>query len=231
MGQIILKSSINFAWRNLAQYSMPRRCKKLIIKEELDTLLDLLQKYESNNMIYKRIKLIIVCKKHETEGISKEELHRRTGFSGQSIINWQRMYEQGGIELLITHGRKSNRESIFTGSEQKRIIEKYSNDHISISGLRNWVLKNLGKDVKYITLYKFIQKKCPKKKLSQTTLHLEYYTLTIQERELITKYISINPEIDLNKLHDWILRNIRKDLNEQTLSSILATAKKNQSRK
>ena len=216
MGQIILKSSINFAWRNLAQYSMPRRCKKLIIKEELDTLLDLLQKYESNNMIYKRIKLIIVCKKHETEGISKEELHRRT---------------QGGIELLITHGRKSNRESIFTGSEQKRIIEKYSNDHISISGLRNWVLKNLGKDVKYITLYKFIQKKCPKKKLSQTTLHLEYYTLTIQERELITKYISINPEIYLTKLHDWILRNIRKDLNEQTLSSILATAKKNQSRK
>ncbi len=211
MGQIILKSSINFAWRNLAQYSMPRRCKKLIIKEELDTLLDLLQKYESNNMIYKRIKLIIVCKKHETEGISKEELHRRTGFSGQSIINWQRMYEQGGIELLITHGRKSNRESIFTGSEQKRIIEKYSNDHISISGLRNWVLKNLGKDLKYITLYKFIQKK------------------TI--RKLITKYISINPEIDLTKLHDWILRNIRKDLNEQTLSSILATAKKNQSRK
>jgi transposase len=116
---------------------MPRRCKRLKIKENLDSMLDLLEKYKSNNMIYKRIKLIILCKKHETEGISKEELHRRTGFSGQSIINWQRLYEQGGIELLITHGRKSNRESIFTSSEQKRIIEKYSNDHISISGLRN----------------------------------------------------------------------------------------------
>lgn len=182
-------------------------------------------------MIYKRIKLIILCKKHETEGISKEELHRRTGFSGQSIINWQRMYEQGGIELLITHGRKSNRESIFTSSEQKQIIEKYSNDHISISGLRNWVQENLGKEIKYITLYKFIQKKCPKKIQSQTSPHLEYYTLTIQERELITKYISINPEIDLTKLHDWILRNTGKDLNEQTVSSILATTKKKQSRK
>ena len=201
------------------------------IKENLDSLLDLLEKYKSNNMIYKRIKLIILCKKHETEGISKEELHRRTGFSGQSIINWQRLYEQGGIELLITHGRKSNRESIFTSSEQNRIIEKYSNDHISISGLRNWVQENLGKDIKYITLYKFIQKKCPKKIQSQTSPHLEYYTLTIQERELITKYISINPEIDLTKLHDWILRNTGKDLNEQTVSSILATTKKKQSRK
>ena len=210
---------------------MPRRCKRLKIKENLDSLLDLLEKYKSNNMIYKRIKLIILCKKHETEGISKEELHRRTGFSGQSIINWQRLYEQGGIELLITHGRKSNRESIFTSSEQKQIIEKYSNDHISISGLRNWVQENLGKDIKYITLYKFIQKKCPKKIQSQTSPHLEYYTLTIQERELITKYVSINPEIDQTKLHDWILRNTGKDLNEQTVSSILATTKKKQSRK
>ena len=189
----------------------------------MDSLLELLEKYKSNNMIYKRIKLIIVCKKHETEGISKEELHRRTGFSGQSIINWQRLYEQGGIELLITHGRKSNRESIFTSSEQNRIIEKYSNDHISISGLRNWVQENLGKDIKYITLYKFIQKKCPKKKQTQTSPRLEYYTLTIQERELITKYISINPEIDQTKLHDWILRNTGKDLNEQTVSYILSS--------
>ena len=205
---------------------MPRRCKRLKIKEDLDFLLELLEKYKSNNMIYKRIKLIILCKKHETEGISKEELHRRTGFSGQSIINWQRLYEQGGIELLITHGRKSNRESIFTSSEQKQIIEKYSNDHISISGLRNWVQENLGEDIKYITLYKFIQKKCAKKIQSQTSPHLEYYTLTIQERELITKYISINPEIDLTILHDWILRNTGKDLNEQTVSYILGTAKK-----
>ena len=202
---------------------MPRRCKRLKINENLDSLLELLEKYKSNNMIYKRIKLIIVCKKHETEGISKEELHRRTGFSGQSIINWQRLYEQGGIELLITHGRKSNRESIFTSSEQNRIIEKYSNDHISISGLRNWVQENLGKDIKYITLYKFIQKKCPKKKQTQTSPRLEYYTLTIQERELITKYISINPEIDQTKLHDWILRNTGKDLNEQTVSYILSS--------
>ena len=205
---------------------MSRRRKRLKINENLDSLLDLLEKYKSNNMIYKRIKLIILCKKHETEGISKEELHKRTGFSGQSIINWQRLYEQGGIELLITHGRKSNRESIFTSSEQKQIIEKYSNDHISISGLRNWVQENLGKDIKYITLYKFIQKKCPKKKQTQTSPRLEYYTLTIQERELITKYISINPEIDLTKLHDWILRNTGKDLNEQTVSYILGTAKK-----
>ena len=36
----------------------------------------------------------------------------------------------------------------------------------------------------------------------------------------------INPEIDLTKLHDWILRNTGKDLNEQTVSYILGTAKK-----
>ena len=134
---------------------MGRNCKKLTIKESLDDLYKLRNK-SSNNMITKRLEMLIECKKHEEDGISKEDLSRLVGCCGQSVIDWRKAYEKGGIELLMKHNRKPNRQPILNEEERKSLEAKLmdaDNPCIGYVELVDWVEANIGKRMKYITLY------------------------------------------------------------------------------
>ena len=105
--------------------------------------------------------MLIEIKKHEKSGgISKRDLSNLTGINHNSIVKWRNIYLQDGIAVLLTHGRKGFKKSIFTGAEHKEIQQKLSNPTNGIVGykkLQLWAEQELGKPVKYITLLKYTQ--------------------------------------------------------------------------
>ena len=134
---------------------MGRKCKIMIIKESLECLYRLRNK-STNNMITQRLEMLIECKKHEKDGISKEDLCRLVGCCGQSVVKWREAYAKGGIEMLTSHQRKPNRQPILNEQERKSLEAKLrdaDNPCIGYAELVDWVEDNLGKKMKYITLY------------------------------------------------------------------------------
>lgn len=57
-------------------------------------------------MIQPRIKMLILMKKSGEKALSKRDLMESLGVSSQSIQDWRSAYKTGGIELLMSNGRK-----------------------------------------------------------------------------------------------------------------------------
>lgn len=130
------------------------------IKESILELRSLQRKHCA--LIGKRMQLLIVIKKHEKQGgLSKRALSDLTGINHNSIVKWRNAYLQGGISVLLTHGRIGFKQSIFSDEEHAAIKGKLSDAQNGIVGykeLQQWVEQELGKPVKYITLLKYTQR-------------------------------------------------------------------------
>jgi transposase len=130
------------------------------IKETIAELRSLQRKH--GELLSKRMLMLIEIKKHEqTGGISKRDLSAITGINHNSIVKWRKAYLDGGIDVLLTHGRKGFKKSIFTAQEHNAIHKKLSDPQNGIVGykeLQQWVEQKLGKPVKYITLLKYVQR-------------------------------------------------------------------------
>lgn len=133
---------------------------QITVKESIKDLRNLQRK--NGELIGKRLIMLIEIKKHERTGISKRELSKITGINHNSIVKWRKLYNSGGIEPLLTHGRIGGfKKSIFAKDEHKKLEKKINDPKNGIRGyteLLEWVKKELGKEVKYITLLKYAQR-------------------------------------------------------------------------
>ena len=113
-------------------------------------------------LIGKRLLMLIEIKKHEKTGISKRELSRITGINHNSIVKWRKIYTLSGIDPLLKHGRVGGfKKSVVSPQEHKKIAMKLNDPKNGIRGyteLLEWVNKELGKDMKYITLVKYTER-------------------------------------------------------------------------
>lgn len=130
--------------------------KTILVKENLDYLRKLLK--SSSLFISPRIKMLIELKKHEDGGISKRALADLIGVSHNSIQTWRTLYIVGGIELLFSHKKNGYKPSLITAHEKKKIDEILKNPTNGLRGykeLQAWIKKELNKNIKYNTLYKY----------------------------------------------------------------------------
>ncbi len=116
----------------------------------------------SSSLIAKRLLMLIEIKRHEKTGISKRELSKITGINHNSIVKWRNLYKKEGIEPLLTHGRIGGfKKSVISKEEHAKIEKKLNDPKNGIRGyteLLDWVKKELGKEIKYITLLKYTQR-------------------------------------------------------------------------
>lgn len=111
-------------------------------------------------MIQPRIKMLILMKKSADKAISKRDLMESLGVSSQSIQDWRTAYKTGGIESLMSNGRKgkSGKPSIFTKEEHIKLELKLKDPKNGLAGyveLQEWVKKEFKKEVKYNTILKY----------------------------------------------------------------------------
>lgn len=133
---------------------------QITVTESIKELRSLQRKY--GELIGKRLLMLIEIKKHEKTGISKRELSKITGINHNSIGKWRVQYNKEGIGPLLTHGRVGGfKTSVVSKEEHKQIEKKLNDPKNGIRGyteLLEWVNKEFSKDMKYITLVKYVQR-------------------------------------------------------------------------
>jgi len=130
------------------------------VKETIVELRSLQRK--SEELIFKRLQMLIEIKKHQKTGISKRDLSAITGINHNSIVKWRKMYVKEGIDRLLKHGRSGGfKKSVVSMDEHKKIETKLKDAKNGIRGyteLLEWVKTALNKEMKYITLVKYTQR-------------------------------------------------------------------------
>ncbi len=133
---------------------------QITVKQSIGELRKLQRSH--GELIGKRLQMLIEIKKHEKTGISKRELSGITGINHNSIVKWRKAYNQSGIEPLLKHGRVGGfKKSVVSKEEHRKIGIKLNDPQNGIRGyteLLEWVKKELGKDMKYITLVKYTER-------------------------------------------------------------------------
>lgn len=104
------------------------------------------------------MRILLECKKSEEFGISKRAISQNTGYCEDSVHRWRKMYIEGGLDLLLSHGRKCNKPTSFTATEHQRLSEKLHETENGLTGykeLQQWIETEIGKVVKYKTVYAY----------------------------------------------------------------------------
>ena len=134
--------------------------KQIIIKEDLLTLKT--HAKNGNDLIKKRMRLLIELKKGNPNGQSKRVLSNKLGINHNSIVKWRNLYISKGIEELLKDGRKGGfKPSVITKEEHEKIktlLNDKNNGIVGYTELLNWVGKELKKEIKYITLVKYVER-------------------------------------------------------------------------
>ena len=133
--------------------------KVIQVKESLKEL-SVLRK-NSTETVSKRLLMLIEIKKNKGQSLAKRELSRRIGVDPNSITNWKKLYEEQGIDGMIIDGRIGFKPSVINKEEHKAIKKLLHNPRSGIRGyteLLQWVKTELGKDMLYITLLKYVER-------------------------------------------------------------------------
>ena len=148
---------ITFGLLNKYNMTLP---KQIIIKEDLLTLKT--HAKNGNDLIKKRMRLLIELKKGKPNGQSKRVLSNKLGINHNSIVKWRNLYISKGIEELLKDGRKGGfKPSVITKEEHEKIktlLNDKNNGIVGYTELLNWVGKELKKEIKYITLVKYVER-------------------------------------------------------------------------
>lgn len=131
------------------------------VKESLKELRGMLK--TSATMMQPRLRMLLEIKKQEGVGVSKRALMDTIGVCSQSIHNWRTAYKTGGLEALLTNGRKgkAGKPSVFTKEEHKLLEKKLKDAKNGLAGyveLQQWIEKEFNKEVKYNTILKYAMK-------------------------------------------------------------------------
>jgi len=127
--------------------------KLIIIKESLNYLRKQLK--VSSLFIRPRILMLIEQKKNEQVGISKRDLAEILGVNHNSIQNWRKIYEIGGLTKLMSHQKVGFKPSVISSEEHNGLKEILSNPSNGIQGykeLNRWFEEVYNKKVAYTTL-------------------------------------------------------------------------------
>jgi transposase len=131
---------------------MPR-IKKISIKESENEIKRLLKK--SNPFIGQRLRVLLILKQNEKEGISKRDAAKLAGVDPNSVQNWRTLYVNAGIEGLMKHQKTGFKPSVFDAIDHQKLEAKLNNPQNGLQGyveLKDWIEKETGKVFNYNTL-------------------------------------------------------------------------------
>lgn len=133
--------------------------KIIIIKETLGQLKALQKK--SSPLIAPRINMLIVEKENNTTGISRRNLAAKIGVDPNSITNWRKLYEKGGIKLIQSHSKTGFKKSVFSAEVHTAIENKLKDPKNGLRGyteLLTFIETEFEGKFKYNTLLKYCVK-------------------------------------------------------------------------
>jgi transposase len=132
------------------------KAKQLYVEESVTVLKKLLANQSAT--ICNRLRMLILIKSNDSEHFSKTRLGELLGVSSSSVQIWRKLYEDGGIGLLLEDRRTGFKPSLISREEHEQIEMKLNNPTNGLRGyveLQDWIRVEFGKEVKYNTLLKY----------------------------------------------------------------------------
>lgn len=127
--------------------------KKFLINETEKEIKKLMR--GSTAFIGQRLRVLLLLKQNEDNGISKRDLAKIAGVDPNSVQKWRTLYINNGIEGLIKHDRIGFKPSVFTKIEHDKLEAILNNPENGLQGyveLKAWIEKESGKTFNYNTL-------------------------------------------------------------------------------
>ena len=138
-------------------------------------------------MIVKRLEALLVFKKHEKSGISKREVADLVRVNHNSIQTWRKAYIKGGMSLLLSHSKKSNRESVFTNEHEQAIqvqMNNPKNGFVGFTEFLQWFNTTYSTTVNYKTFHGFVVRKF---KVKVKTARKSHVKKNVEAAEILKK--------------------------------------------
>jgi transposase len=132
------------------------KAKQLYVRESVSELKKLLS--HRNVTISNRIRMLILIKNNASASLSKQALGKMLGVSSSSIQIWRKLYERGGLSLLLEDKRIGFKPSLISQEEHARIETKLNDPTNGLRGyveLQEWIRQEFDKSIKYNTLLKY----------------------------------------------------------------------------
>jgi transposase len=133
------------------------KAKQLCVKESVAALKKLLS--NRSVTISNRIRMLILIKNNERESLSKQKLGKLLGVSSSSVQIWRKLYETGGLSLLLEDKRIGFKPSLISAEEHEKIEAKLNDPTNGLRGyveLQAWISHEFEKTIKYNTLLKWL---------------------------------------------------------------------------
>lgn len=130
--------------------------KTIQIKESVSEL----KKLQKNAipMIAHRIRVLIELKKNEKTPLSKRALADIVGVNHNSVQTWRRLYENGGLDAVLSYQKQSGRPSGITEEEHLHLDKKLNDPDNGFKGfgdLLSWMESEFKRPFKYNTVLKY----------------------------------------------------------------------------
>ena len=134
--------------------------KRFTIKEDIRTLRQELRRAKSEIM-RSRIRVLMLYKEHEQQGISKHAVAKALGVDPGSAVKWRNAYIQGGLAGLLSHNWKGNRPSVINPEQREALRVKLHEPENGLRGfteLLAWFNEEFNEEVNYSTMNKFVKR-------------------------------------------------------------------------
>lgn len=134
---------------------MPKQL-DLPVKESLKELREI-QLQQKNNSLINRIQMLILIKQGTCR--YQTELREALPYGLRSIVDWIKLYREGGLDNLLNYNRGGNRSAAIQGDiyqDVKALLNDPNNGITSYIELQEYLAEK-GVVIKYKALYKFVK--------------------------------------------------------------------------
>ena len=130
------------------------------IKESEKEIIKLIK--SGTPMLSKRLRALLVFKRHEKTGISKREVADEIGVNHNSIQTWRSAYISGGVEQLKKHSNTGYKPCLVSVGQEAALKQKLndpSNGVVGFVELLDWFNGTFKTDIKYKTFHGLVVRK------------------------------------------------------------------------
>ena len=130
--------------------------KQIKIVETEKEIKDLIKK--SIPFIAQRLRVLLVIKQNDINGISKRDISKLVGVDPNSVQNWRTLYINKGMEGILSHNKIGFKPSVFTQEEHQKIKDKLHDPENGLQGyveLKQWMESEFKKEFQYKTIWNY----------------------------------------------------------------------------
>ena len=130
------------------------------IKESESELKRLMK--NSQPMIAKRLRALLIFKRNEDSGISKRIMADEMGVNHNSIQSWRSLYIKGGIKMLMSHSNIGYKPSKINAEQEQALKNQLNNPKngmVDFIELLDWFNKTFQTSINYKTFHGFVVRK------------------------------------------------------------------------